>query len=87
MRSDNMKSVTEADRQEAEAGGTRITVTITARTAPAMERRMRESRLTRADLVNRGILLYDLVEGYIQAGGEVILRDPETGKEKVVHVL
>jgi hypothetical protein len=43
--------------------------------------------LSKTDIVNRAISLYDFIDAQLKAGRDVIIRDPKTGETQLVRFL
>jgi hypothetical protein len=69
------------------AVATRVTVGIVPSAAAALEKLMRRLGLNRTDVINRAITVYALVDDHISNGYELVFRDPETGKERLVTII
>ena len=65
----------------------RLTVNLIPRTAAALDLAMQITVDSKTDTVNRAIQLYAYVEAVINRGGEILLRDPETGEQSVIKLL
>ena len=71
------------DAENAAQDRERVTVVLTPDAAGGLTRLRQRTRLSKTHLVNRGILLYDLVD---RAGGEVFIRLPD-GTDRQVTFL
>jgi hypothetical protein len=60
----------------------RITVALTARVSADLQRLLDRTDMTKTDLVNRAITLYEFVDAQQSAGRDVLIRDNETGEVK-----
>jgi len=65
----------------------RITVALVRRAAEDLQRLHNRTGLSKTDLVNRAISVYEFVQAEVDAGNEVHVRDPKTGKEQLVRFL
>jgi hypothetical protein len=65
----------------------RITVTLLPRVADQLTDLQSSTGLSKTDLVNRAISLYDFTSRQFAAGMEMLLRDPKTGEGQLVHLL
>ncbi len=67
--------------------GERATVTL----IPAVERDLRRlqerTNLSRTDIANRAIALYEFFDAQLSAGRDLIIRDSETGEAQIVRFL
>jgi len=74
------------------AGGTeepaeRITVALIPRAAGGLRRLQERTNLSKTDLANRAITSYEFFDAYLQAGHELLVRDPVTGTTQTVRFL
>jgi hypothetical protein len=47
----------------------------------------RRTGLSKTDIVNRALTLYEFVDGRLAAGDEILVRDPATGSLELVRLL
>ncbi|HET6187468.1 MAG TPA: hypothetical protein VFE59_10755 [Trebonia sp.] len=67
--------------------GERITVALVPKVAVELQRLQERTRMSKTDLTNRAITLYEFIEAQTTAGREVLIRDPETGETQLVRFL
>jgi hypothetical protein len=65
----------------------RITVALIPKAAGDLKKLLDRTHLSKTDITNRAITLYEFIEAQISAGREVIISDPETGETQVVRFL
>ncbi len=65
----------------------RITVGIIPRAWAELQRLMTNTKYNRTDVVNRAISVYALVDDNMRDGYELVFRDRETGKERIVEIV
>jgi hypothetical protein len=65
----------------------RITVGIIPKVWPELEELIETTKFNRADVVNRAISIYKMVDGYLRDGNELVFRDPQTGKEEIIKII
>ncbi len=65
----------------------RITITLTAQVADQLLGLQSSTGLSKTDLINRAISLYDFTTRQFASGMEMLLRDPKTGEGQLVHLL
>ena len=58
----------------------RITVALIPKASEDLQRLQDRTGLSKTDLANRAISLYEFIESQLQAGRELLVRDPETGR-------
>ncbi len=74
-------------RQQEEYVINRITVGIIPRAWAELQRLMTNTKYNRTDVVNRAISVYALVDDNMRDGYELVFRDRETGKERIVEIV
>jgi hypothetical protein len=79
---DGMIGSPSADTPEA---ATRITVALVAKAAADLKKTHDRTRLSRTDIVNRALSLYEFVDAELNAGAELIVR--RDGQEHLVKLL
>ncbi len=79
--SSNKQSI--ADRATAD----RITVALIPKASEDLLRLQERTSLSKTDIVNRAISLYEFIESQLQAGRDLIVRDRETGETQLVRLL
>ncbi len=65
----------------------RITVALIPKAAGDLKKLLDRTGLSKTDITNRAITLYEFIEAQISAGKAVIISDPETGETQVVRFL
>ena len=65
----------------------RITVTLIPKAAGELQRLTVETGLSKTDIVNRAITLYEFFNAQLQAGKDLIIRDPETRESQLIRLL
>jgi len=60
----------------------RVTVALIPKAAADLQRLQDRTSLSKTDLVNRAITLYEFVDAQLSAGREVLIKDNETGEIK-----
>jgi hypothetical protein len=58
----------------------RITVALTARVSADLQRLLDRTNMSKTDLVNRAITLYEFIDAQQSAGRDVLIRDNEAGE-------
>ena len=69
------------------ADGGRITTSLTPRTAEELSAMREATGHSKSDLINRAISLYAFVTGQLEAGMELLVRNPETGESQRIQLL
>lgn len=65
----------------------RITVGLIRKTADQLDHLTERTGMTSTDVVNRAITLMTFVDEQTEAGQELLVRNPKTGKTSKVHLL
>lgn len=71
---------------EPPARGERITVTLIPKAEDDLRRLQERTKLSKTDLANRAITLYEFFDDQIRTGHDLIARDNRTGTTKLVHL-
>lgn len=66
---------------------THITVALIPRVAEELRRTGERSRLSRTDIVNRAITLYEFIDGEMRKGNDLLIRDRRTKETQLVRFL
>src|ERR1700722_10501748 len=67
--------------------GERMTVILIPKAGKDLRMLEQRTNLSRTDLANRAITLYEFVDAQLRAGQDIIARDKETGATKLVQLL
>ncbi len=73
-----MSTVTAADR---------ITVSLIPKAAASLAALAEQTGLSKTDIVNRGLQLFEFIEAQMRAGNDLIVRDRKTGEAQLVKLL
>lgn len=65
----------------------RVTVALIPKAAEDLQQLVDRTGLSKTDIVNRAITLYEFFEGQLKAGNDVIVRDRKTGESQLVRFL
>jgi uncharacterized protein (DUF342 family) len=65
----------------------RITVGLIPKAAEGLQNLQERTNLSKTDLVNRAITLYDFIESQLRSGRELLVRDSQTGEAQTVWIL
>ena len=65
----------------------RITIALIPRAAEDLRQLHYRTGLSKTDLANRAITLYEFVEAHLSAGDELLVRDHESGKTQTIRIL
>lgn len=71
----------------ATATGDQFTITLIAKAQADLDRLQERTSLSRTDIANRAISLYEFFDAQMRAGHEMIDRDTATGEIQRVHIL
>jgi hypothetical protein len=67
--------------------GARITVALVRKASEDLQLLQDRTGLSKTDIVNRAITLYEFVNTELEAGNDVVLRNRQTGETQVIHLL
>jgi len=73
-----------ADRQ---AVAERITVALIAKATDDLRKIQERTGLSKTDVVNRALTLYEFIDSTLAEGSELLLRNKETGETAIVRLL
>jgi hypothetical protein len=65
----------------------RITVALIPKAAEDLQRLQDRTSLSKTDIANRAITLYEFIDEQLRAGREVLIRDTKTGETQIVRFL
>lgn len=65
----------------------RITVALIPRADRDLRRLQDRTNLSKTDLVNRAITLYEFIDAQLRAGRDLLIRDQKTGQMQAVVIL
>lgn len=65
----------------------RVTVALIPKASDDLQRLQDKTGLSKTDIVNRAISLYEFFETQLEAGNDLIVRDPKTGETQLVRFL
>ena len=65
----------------------RITVALIPKAAEDLQRLQDRTSLSKTDIANRAITLYEFIDAQMKAGRDILIRDNETGETQVVRLL
>ena len=65
----------------------RITVALIPQASEDLQRLQDRTSLSKTDIANRAITLYEFIDAQMRAGRDILIRDHETGETQVVRLL
>ena len=65
----------------------RITVALVPKAGEDLQHLQDRTGLSKTDIVNRAITLYEFIDAQLQDGNDLILRDQRTGEDRLVRLL
>lgn len=77
---------TNAERGE-QPPSERITVALIPKAAADLQRLQDRTSLSKTDLVNRAITLYEFIDEQMRAGRDLLIRDSKAGETQLVRLL
>ncbi len=69
------------------AASERITVALVPKVGNDLRALVDRTGLSKTDIVNRAISLYEFIDAQLKAGSDLIITDPETGRQSLVRLL
>ena len=65
----------------------RITVALIPQASDDLQRLQDRTGLSKTDIANRAIILYEFIDSQLKAGRDLIVKDHETGESQLVKLL
>jgi hypothetical protein len=65
----------------------RITVALIPKAAEDLQRLQDRTSLSKTDITNRAITLYEFIDSQLRSGRDVLIRDNKTGMTEIVRLL
>jgi hypothetical protein len=65
----------------------RITIALIRKVADDLQRLQDRTSLSKTDLVNRAITLYEFIEAHQRAGNDLLIRNKQTGETQTILIL
>ncbi|HLX51173.1 MAG TPA: hypothetical protein VKS82_22845 [Streptosporangiaceae bacterium] len=65
----------------------RITVALIPKAGDDLQRLQDRTSLSKTDIANRAITLYEFIDAQLRAGRDVLIRDNDTGETQTVRLL
>jgi hypothetical protein len=81
------KSTTGEDARPQPLTAERITVALIPKAGEDLQRLVERTHLSKTDITNRAITLYEFIDTQLRAGRDVLIRDPATGDTQTVFIL
>jgi len=78
------KQQTAADQRTA---ADRITVALIPQASDDLQRLQDRTGLSKTDIANRAIILYEFIDSQLKAGRDLLVKDNETGESQLVKLL
>lgn len=82
-----MAATTRRADAAAAAASERITVALIPRAAENLRQLHSRTGMSKTDLANRAITLYEFIEARLSAGDDLLIRDHETGETQAIRIL
>jgi hypothetical protein len=76
----------EADLVRTQTTADRITVALVPKAAEDLQRLQDRTGLSKTDIANRAITLYEFIDAQLRAGRDVLIRDTETGMTEIIRL-
>jgi hypothetical protein len=67
--------------------GERITVALIAKAEEDLQCLRARTGLSKTDIVNRALSLYEFIDGQLHAGSEVLIRNSNTGETRLLRLI
>ena len=83
----DQQPVAERNQQVVAERTERITVALIPKAGGDLQRLQDRTNLSKTDIVNRAISLYEFFESQLNAGQDLLVRDPKTGETQLIRLL
>ena len=80
-------STATSEHAERQALAERITVALIAKANEDLHRTQRRTGLSKTDIVNRALTLYEFIDNRLSNGSELLLRNNDTGEIELIRLL
>jgi hypothetical protein len=80
-------AATTATERTSERTSERITVALIPKAAADLQHLQDRTSLSKTDIVNRAIALYEFIDAQLHAGQDLLIRDGKTGETQLVRFL
>jgi hypothetical protein len=87
MTANRGNSAAEGGGVRLQPGADRITVALIPRAGEDLQRLQDRTSLSKTDLVNRAITLYEFIDAQQRAGRDLLVRDNKTGETQTILIL
>lgn len=75
-----MKAVTDGLADQRPASAERVTVALVPKAADDLRQAVERTGLSKTDIVNRAVSLYEYLDARLGRGDELLVRDPKSGQ-------
>jgi hypothetical protein len=65
----------------------RITVSLIPKAGQDLQELQDRTNLSKTDIVNRAIILYEFIEEQLSAGQDILIRDKDTGETQLIRLM
>ena len=79
--------ITASAHAERQAVAERITVALVAKAAEDLHRTQERTGLSKTDIINRALTLYEFIDRKLANGSELVLRDEQSGETELIKLL
>jgi hypothetical protein len=80
MEAKMMKAATDGRADQRLAAAERVTVTLVPKAAGDLQQAVERTGLSKTDVVNRAVSLYEYIDARLSRGAELLIRDPKSGQ-------
>ena len=79
-----MNATDEGRAGQRASGADRVTVALVPKAADDLQRTVERTGLSKTDILNRAITLYNFIDGRLSEGAELLIRDQKTGLVELI---
>ena len=81
-----MKAAAEGRTPQRSSTADRITVALVPKAADDLQHTVDRTGLSKTDVVNRAVSLYEFIDGRLSEGAELLIRDAKTGQVEQIKL-
>jgi hypothetical protein len=79
-----MKAAAEGHADQRSSTADRVTVALVPKAAGDLQQTVERTGLSKTDIINRAVSLYEYIDGRLSSGAELLIRDDKTGQVELI---
>jgi hypothetical protein len=80
-----MKAAAEGHANQRSSIADRVTVALVPKAAGDLQQTVERTGLSKTDIINRAVSLYEYIDGRLSGGAELLIRDDKTGQVELLR--